>query len=73
MSPVQTFYDEWGAAVQTEWLDGATRRVTRFGYDGLGRLTERRLLAIQSNGVESPESTDFYYYDEHSGVTRHAC
>ncbi len=72
VSPVVTHYDEWGSPIETEWMDGTTRRVTRFGYDGLARLTERRLLRIAQGQAEGDaESTDFYYYDEHSGDPDH--
>jgi RHS repeat-associated protein len=67
-SPRLTSYDEWGAALESEWLDGGNRRRTRHGYDGLGRVTTVRVFSTpQGGGVDTVETYDRYHYDAHSG------
>jgi RHS repeat-associated protein len=68
MAPVKTTYDEWGAAIQSEWEASGFRHVTKWSYDGFGRLTDRVLEAIPSGQTSgTQESVEFYYYDQPSG------
>jgi RHS repeat-associated protein len=67
-SPVKVTYDEWGAPISSEWVEGNMRRVTKWVYDGFGRVTDRVLTKIkigQTSGTD--ESVEYYYYDEPSG------
>jgi RHS repeat-associated protein len=72
MAPVKTTYDEWGAAIQSEWESSGYRHVTKWLYDGFGRLTDRVLEAIPSGQASgTQESVEFYYYDHPSGDPNH--
>jgi RHS repeat-associated protein len=60
-------YDEDGNEIMSWWQDGSRRRVSTATYDGFGRVTGRKLSSVASNGVETIESNDKFYYDQHSG------
>jgi RHS repeat-associated protein len=62
-------YDEWGALLESEWLDGTTLRRTRNRYDGLGRPISLEVLnSPQSGSPEFIEFSERYHYDFHSGA-----
>ena len=60
-------YDEFGALLESAWMDGTTRRVSRAKYDGFGRVVEQTLASTPSGGAEVVESRDVFHYDVPSG------
>jgi hypothetical protein len=61
-------YDEDGNLLESWWLDGPTRRGTRFRYDALGRPTTRTLVRQPTSGAEIVEGVDRYHYDTAYGL-----
>lgn len=59
-------YDEDGNEIMSWWQDGVRRRVSAAMYDGFGRVRHRRLSSIE-NGVETDETSEKFFYDQHSG------
>ncbi len=53
-------YSDWGERVETDWMDGSTRRSMTNTYDSLSRVLS---ADERSNGVVDPYTADRYVYD----------
>lgn len=60
-------YDEFGNQLETAWMDGTTRRVSRTSYDGFSRVIQRELVSTVAGGSPVTESLDLFHYDVASG------